>query len=132
MERDPDIAALAARLGLRRLAYRSFVRPVLVRPTVVAEPSVPAMVSPPPEAMAAAQPPVIAVPAVNAPAMPFAPAPASSPPIPPAAAQPVPHFPLLAQALARGGTAAADVPAAAQPFLNLRRAIADPPDSLEH
>ncbi|WP_347541473.1 hypothetical protein [Roseomonas sp. CAU 1739] len=123
MERDPDIAALAARLGLRRLTYRSFARPVIATPAV-ARPAVPA---PPPEFVAAAPP---ASPTPEVPAAAFVTAPVPARPVPQAA--PAPYFPLLAQALAQGGASVSSAPASAQPFLNLRRAIAGPADPAEH
>ena len=139
MEREPDIVALAARLGLRRLTYRTFARPVLASPVVVAKPDVPvvpAQDAPPPAPFAAAPSPVIAAapPVIAAAAAASAPVPmpVAGAPAPRAVPEPAPYFPLLAQALAQGNAAAAFVPAAAEPFLNLRRAVAGPLDSPEH
>ena len=134
MERNPDIVVLAARLGLRQVRYRTFVRPAMPPRPAAKEPD-------PPTAMAAPiEPPPEAPPAPTV----FQPAPASQVPMPPvaaappvlwpfpapttpaAAAAPPVVFPLLAQALVHPAAeqqASGAGPAAAQPFLNLRHAV---------
>jgi hypothetical protein len=128
MKRNPDVVALAARLGLRNLTYRTFARPPMPQrpaapepapPVVEAEPvATPALDELPPRAAAAAPGPVFHA----APAAPYQP-PAA--PMPAVAAAPPVVFPLLVQALARPGAGAPDAAgaAAAQPYLNLRHAV---------
>ena len=138
---DPDIAALALRLGLRGLQYRSFVRlPAGTRTHAAADmvselapDSIPALPELPPahatmEPSAAplatgpylTAPPPVAAPAITA---------ASSMPMP----QPVapPRFPLLDEALARaaGPSVPDPVPDAARPFAALRFAVAGRTDA---
>jgi hypothetical protein len=133
MERDPDIAALASRLGLRQLKYRTFERPAMPEP--VARAAEPPTEAPPaaPEAPAPAQlapepEPLVAV----RPAQPFIPPPIVAAPQPTAAVAPM-QFPLLQQALSRQPAAAqAAMAPAAQPFLNLRHVIAETSRQAEH
>lgn len=129
MERDPDIAVLAARFGLRHLTYRTFERPSFPAPSAVTadEPvDVPpaAAIVATPEPLMPARPPQ---PVMPPPAMPSA---ATMAPMPPAAAAPPMHFPLLMQALSR--QAVAPAPASAQPFLNLRHVLAETSPQAEH
>ncbi len=126
--RDPDILALATRLGLRGLRYRSFTPPPIVGAAALPadpgepEPPVPDLQVPGP---AVSNPPAMGHPAVLRPTM-----------VPPTLASPAPTaalaeagparglaFPLLAQAFARGAGAPPS-PAAdpAAPFAALRRA----------
>lgn len=137
MEQAPDIAALTARLGLQGLAYRTFPRPIVV-PAMAVAPALPE--APPwpvtPALRAAPAMPVVqaapALPAVaNLPNLPPVPTNLASMAPPMEARWPAdsgPHFPLLTQALSRGGGA---IPASAQPFLNLRLAVAGPSDRAE-
>ncbi|MBR0684087.1 hypothetical protein GXW74_26720 [Roseomonas eburnea] len=135
---DPDIAALASRLGLRGLRYRSFEQvpawaaarrardaarvedpppaPSFDEPS--AAPPVAVEVTPPP----AARPPDAAPPAAEAPRAPARPAAAA------------PHFPLLGDALARasGRPAQDPLPQAARPFAALRLAVAGRGDATGH
>ncbi len=135
--RDPDIAALARRLGLRGLRYRSFapaplppaplrteapevlpepaqmVEPPVVEPIVASAPVMPPSLPPstPPLPPAWATPPAAAWPApaspVAHPALPVAP-PVVAAPVAPAA--PSPSFPLLGAALTVAGQRAALIP----------------------
>jgi hypothetical protein len=105
---DPDIASLAARLGVKGLRYRSFARPV---PRRTAEPVVAIVqVAPLPAPRQAAPQPLVQA-AVTAPV-------AAAPP-------PTAAFPLLSEALAASRVAVAPVlPPAARPFAGLAAAIA--------
>lgn len=147
---DPDIAALAARLGLRGLRYRSFARaPAWVAARTAkddpARDAAPAAAEPQPAAVAtwpaAAVPPPAAaasLPAVEPPPPPIEPLPTAAAPfaaVPPFTVAPrepaslpaaPPQFPLLADALARaaGQSPPDPVPDAARPFAALRLAVA--------
>jgi hypothetical protein len=103
---DPDIAALAERLGLRGLRYHSFRRSLQPIPRAAAPEPIPP-----------------AAPAGSAAAA-MAPAADASPAMAPASRSP-PAFPLLQQSFARaaGQPAPRPVPDAARPFLTLRLAI---------
>jgi hypothetical protein len=119
--REPDISALAERLGMRGMRYRSFGNPPYRGPRRAA-PAAQAPESPLPEPQRAAPPSWPAHAAVPAP-------PPSTRPTPPT--PPVPAFPLIAQALAAASgpasPAAPDDRAAALPgalpFLALRAAV---------
>lgn len=148
---DPDIAALAKRLGLRGLRYRSFVpAPMPESPPAAAVPEVaeeaapiaateqdaPASVAPawqPLPAAAAPAPPQVAPPpqAWQPPplvATPSPPAVSPAPPPPPAASAAA--FPLLGTALALAAQRPLPVPdavpEAARPFAALRFAVSEP------
>lgn len=128
---DPDIAALAARLGLRGLRYRSFARapawaaartakddpardaaPAAAEPQPAAVATWPAAAVPPP-ADAPRPAAAASLPAVEPPPLPIEPLPAAAAPfaaVPPFTVAPrepaslpaaPPQFPLLADALAR-------------------------------
>ena len=138
---DPDIAALAKRLGLRGLRYRSFVpTPLPAAPLPAAEPEHlpepeqamepmapgPAAPVPLPPTPAWAEPPAAAWPVP----MPAA-APMAAPMVPPLMMAPPPapspSFPLLGAALTAAGQRGAPipdaVPDAARPFAALRFAV---------
>ncbi|GGJ22387.1 hypothetical protein [Neoroseomonas lacus] len=140
-ERDPDIAVLATRLGLRQLNYRTFERPTFPE-SVAAAPDDP--VEAPPAAIMDAEPepampvrppqPVMPPPMVTAP-MPMV---AMAPPIvtapmPMVAMAPPMQFPLLVQALShRAAPPQANAPGSAQPFLTLRHVIAETSHQAEY
>lgn len=142
--RDPDIAALAKRLGLRGLRYRSFAPPAMpapppadipveveTAPVPLVEPTIApaATVGPPvwqPPVEPAAPPPAWPAPVVQAapPAPAWQPPPAVEPPTASAT------FPLLGSALAAAARRPVPipdtVPEAARPFAALRLAVAGP------
>ena len=132
IEQEPDISALAKRLGLRHLTYRTFSRPPMppsatVAPVAPPEPSPQPTVALAPEPAAPVRPPqpVAPPPEIGVP-MPMPVLFTTEPAAPrPLAAAPM-QFPLLVQALARSAAPQpeTDAPASAQPFLNLQRAIA--------
>jgi hypothetical protein len=131
--RDPDILALATRLGLRGLRYRSFAPPPIGTAAAAppADPPAPerlmaerSLAAPQVPGLAASNLPEMIAPAMvtPVPAMPAVPFAAAAAPasVDPARAL---AFPLLAQAFARGAGAPPS-PAAdpAAPFAALRRA----------
>lgn len=109
---DPDIASLAARLGVKGLRYTSFARPL---PRVAAA-------APAPPAVAAPAPPGVQPPREAAPPPPFQPAMLTPVRAAPVAAAP---FPLISEALAAArGASDPALPAAARPFAGLAAAVA--------
>lgn len=126
-ERDPDIAVLATRLGLRQLNYRTFERPTFPEP-VAAAPDDP-VEAPPAAMMDAAPEPAMPV----RPPQPVMPPPMITAPMPTVAMAPPMQFPLLVQALShRAALPQASTPGSAQPFLNLRHVIAETSHQAEH
>lgn len=138
---DADIAALAKRLGLRGLRYRSFApapMPPAARETPAAPPAEAAAVpvlpagEPPLPAFALFGATAAAMPqAVPMPPAPLAPEPPVLQDMPFAAPMPAPQpaaFPLLGSALAAAAQRPAAIPAslpeAARPFAALRLAVA--------
>ena len=120
MRQDPDVAALAARLGLTRFTYRTFARPALTVMAPTPPPPLPSSVARPELSEDA---PLQTVPEARRLQSLFMPPAAASP----IEREPIQRFPLLEQVLS--GVAAA--PASAQPFLDLRRAVAGPSDQVE-
>jgi hypothetical protein len=121
---DPDIAALAARLGLRSFRYRSFGnRPVgtaLPDPAPAATPAEPPPGTPPQAMVAEALPAV--VPRVAPPAaVPLAAMPLAPPPPAPA---PAIAFPLITAALGRAMPEPAAATEATLAFVGLRARLA--------
>jgi hypothetical protein len=132
--REPDVAALAERLGMRGMRYRSFGNPPY-RGTRRAAPAAPAPEAPMPVAQSVvAAPPHAPTMAAFAHMPPPASAPSSWPATSVALAppSPAPAFPLIAQALTAASNPASpqarDVgaeaaPPGALPFLALRAAV---------
>ncbi len=130
--RETDISALAERLGMRGMRYRSFGNP----PYRGTRRAAPAAAGPEGPAAAPAQsapaPPGVPITAAFAQAPPPVASPPSWQPQPAAPAPPLPVFPLIAQALAAAsgpapsvapGDRAEAVPPGTLPFLALRAAV---------